>query len=75
MLSLARAFFYAGAQALLATLWAVEDRALPELFARFYRAWNEGADAARALQRAQVEMIRAGYRPFDWAGAVLIGQA
>lgn len=75
MLSLARAFFYAGAQSLLATLWAVEDRALPELFARFYRGWLTGADAARALQRAQIELIHAGYRPFDWAAAILIGEA
>ncbi len=71
---LARAFFYAGARALLATLWAVEDGSIAELAERIYRHWMEGGNAAQALRLAQIEMIQAGYSPYQWAPFVLMGR-
>jgi tetratricopeptide (TPR) repeat protein len=73
-LGLTRAFFFAGAHALLATLWSVEDAAVVELIERFYRHWLDGENAAQALRQAQLEMIGAGYSPYQWAPFVLIGQ-
>ncbi len=73
LLSIAHAFFYAGAQALLATLWLVEDRATVELVERFYRHWAQGENGACALQQAQIEMIHEGHPPYHWAPCILMG--
>ncbi|MBI5031716.1 MAG: CHAT domain-containing protein [Chloroflexi bacterium] len=74
LIGLARAFFYAGAQALIATLWSVEDNATSEMIGRFYRHGAAGKKLAEALRLAQCEMIRAGRPPFEWAAFVLIGR-
>ena len=74
LIGLARAFFYAGAHALLATLWQAEDRSMLELAGRFYRHLTNGKDAANALRDAQIEMIQDGYAAFQWASLVLMGQ-
>jgi len=73
-LSLVRAFFYAGAQALLATQGRVQDQAAQTLTSKFYREWSVGQDAARALQTAQIEMIREGRAAHEWAPFVLFGR-
>ncbi|CAG0941392.1 hypothetical protein ANRL1_00532 [Anaerolineae bacterium] len=75
LLSLAHAFFYAGAHAVLATLWHVEDGVIPELIGRFYRHWLSGKDAVAALRLSQNEMICEGYPPYQWAPFILIGCA
>ncbi len=74
LVSLARTFLYAGADALLGTLWHVEDRSMAELAGQFYRHFTAGENAAAALRQAQVEMIRAGHPPYQWAPLVLIGR-
>jgi CHAT domain-containing protein len=44
----------AGAQAVVASLWAVDDLATALLMRQFYRAWNQGAlPVAKALQQSQ----------------------
>ncbi len=73
-LGLTRAFFFAGAHAVLATLWPVEDAAVVEVIERFYRHWLERENAAQALRLAQLEMIGAGYSPYQWAPFELIGR-
>jgi CHAT domain-containing protein len=72
--TLARAFHYAGAPRVIATLWRVEDRGAAELAIRFYRYYRDGA-AADALARAQRELMGdPRYRsPFYWSGYVLSG--
>ncbi len=74
LIGLARAFFHAGARALVATLWHVEDRATAELTERFYQHLAAGKNAAIALQQTQVEMLRAGMPPYQWAAFVLMGK-
>lgn len=74
LIGLARAFFYAGARALLATLWQVEDTAMVELTGKFYRNLAQGKNAALALREAQIAMIRAGCPAYHWAPFVLIGR-
>ncbi len=73
-LGLARAFFYAGAHALLATLWPVQDETMVELTERFYRHWTGGKDAAESLRQTEVEMIHAGCSPSQWGAFVLLGR-
>jgi CHAT domain-containing protein len=73
---LARAFLYAGARRVVASLWKVEDLATEELMKRFYRAlWKEGLAPAEALQKAQTEMRQTDWaEPPYWAGFVIIGE-
>lgn len=73
IMSLALAFLWAGAQAVVASLWPVEDEATSRLMAAFYRHYAAGVVAAQALQRAQHELRAAGASAYDWAGFVVIG--
>lgn len=74
--SLARAFFYAGARRVVASLWPVDDHASAALMRSFYRGMLErGETPALALASAQRE-LRADPRwraPYYWAGFVLQG--
>jgi CHAT domain-containing protein len=70
---LTRAFIYAGAPSVIASLWSVNDQATAVLMAAFYRHLRAGASKAAALQAAQAE-TRAQYpHPYYWAAFVLTG--
>ncbi|MEM7587645.1 MAG: CHAT domain-containing protein, partial [Acidobacteriota bacterium] len=57
LVGLADAFFAAGANQLVVSLWDVEDRPTAELMVRFYRhLLLEGRSAGEALRRAQLEL-------------------
>jgi CHAT domain-containing protein len=73
LLGLTRAFLYAGARSVLASLWRVSDRITPDLMRRFYRHLARGEPKDEALRAAQVEMIRAGGHPFGWAAFQVFG--
>lgn len=74
--SLARALFHAGARRVLASLWAVDDRAGAALMGHFYEGLlRQGLPPPQALERAQ-RKLRAEPRwaaPYYWAGYVLQG--
>ena len=73
---LARAFLHAGAARVVASLWAVEDRATATLMERFYRSYSGGAAAGTALATAQRALLRdrATTHPFYWAGFQVVGE-
>lgn len=71
---LVRAFLLAGAGAVLATQWPVDDAASAALVGRFYRALGAGVAPARALQLAQAEAAAGGAHPFHWAAFALHGR-
>jgi CHAT domain-containing protein len=73
VMSLARAFFQAGAQTVVGSLWPVEDRDGKELFERFYGHIGEGASVAAALRAAQRDRIADGAPLKAWAGFVALG--
>jgi CHAT domain-containing protein len=76
LLGLTRAFLYAGARSVLASLWRVSDQTTPGLMRRFYRHLARGRPKDEALRAAQVEMIRAGgtgAHPFRWAAFQVFG--
>jgi CHAT domain-containing protein len=60
LIGLTRAFQYAGARSVLASLWAVGDRSAADLMQRFYRHLRAGRGRADALRAAQIETIEAG---------------
>jgi CHAT domain-containing protein len=75
---LARAFFSAGARAVLATHWPVADQETTELMAEFFRRLrDENQDLSEALQGAQRKLRQdpASAHPIFWAPFVLIGDA
>jgi CHAT domain-containing protein len=72
---LTRAFHYAGARSVLASLWSVSDASTADLMSGFYRALRSGAtkDAAlAAAQRAFIRDPRLGH-PYHWAAFQLSG--
>jgi len=76
LVGLARAFMYAGAPRVVASLWQVSDFATAELMKKFYRGvLTEGLRPAAALRAAQLEMSRdpRWKAPYYWAGFVLQG--
>lgn len=55
----ARAFMYAGAPRVVASLWNVDDRSTAELMARFYRGmFKDGLLPSAALRQAQLSLLR-----------------
>ncbi|MBP7865601.1 MAG: CHAT domain-containing protein [Acidobacteria bacterium] len=58
MIGLTRAFQYAGARTVVASLWEVSDDATVELMRGFYRQLRRGRPVDDALREAQVRMIR-----------------
>ncbi len=54
LMGLVRAFMLAGAPAIVATLWRVDERSTRILMEKFYREAAAGASFAQALQRAQL---------------------
>jgi CHAT domain-containing protein len=75
VVGLTRAFHYAGARTVLASLWSVGDDSTAELMTRFYGQLKAGQTKDGALRAAQLEMIRArgSSHPFQWAAFQLIG--
>lgn len=75
VVGMARAFFFAGARALVATLWQVPDETTSRLVKLVYQNLGRGCALARALRLAQLKMGQAGYPAHDWAGFVVMGNA
>jgi CHAT domain-containing protein/tetratricopeptide (TPR) repeat protein len=75
--SLARSFLAAGAPAVLATLWDIDDQAAQRLLVGFHQRLRAGAAPAAALRDAQLDMIRSGKprltNPRTWGAFQLIG--
>jgi len=58
VLGMTRAFFFAGASAVVATLWDVADEPAARLMRSFYAAWRRPVDKAAALRTAQLGLLR-----------------
>jgi CHAT domain-containing protein len=77
VLSLSRAFLAAGIPTVVASLWAVEDRASHRLLTLFYEHLRRGESAASALQQAQIALlvsVEPEFRdPGNWAAFEVLG--
>lgn len=73
---LARAFFYAGARALLVSHWAVYSTAATELTTKTFAtlAASPGIGRSEAFRRAMLDLIAAGKPPAYWAPFVVVGE-
>lgn len=76
VMSLARGFYYAGAQNVITSLWPVDDKSTADLLATFYRQAAKGM-YAEALQQAKVRYLSSASvtyaSPYYWAGFIHIG--
>ncbi|MCL6750391.1 CHAT domain-containing protein, partial [Nostoc sp. CCCryo 231-06] len=68
-------FERAGAKAVMASLWAVEDEATQQLMSQFYQNIKQGMTKGEALQQAKLKLITDRRHPFYWSPFVLIGDA
>lgn len=77
VISLARAFHYAGARSVVNTLWRVNESANCDLLEGFYTFLNKNNDKRTALQQAKLSYLQnadpRGAHPVYWAGFQLLG--
>ena len=74
LIGLVRGFLYAGAPAVLASRWSIDDATAVAFMGKFYGALLEQGGTNQALRRAQVQLIRDGAQPFHWAPFTLVGR-
>lgn len=76
LVGLTRAFQYAGARSVVATLWGVADVSTARFMESFYRHLRAGRTKDEALRAAQMDQIRkktGASHPFHWAAFQLTG--
>ncbi len=77
IISLARAFAYAGAKSILTTLWVVDDAASKELTKEFYLQLKKGKTKDEALHLAKKRHLKVNgnnrKHPFFWAAMIPVG--
>ena len=75
LIGLTRAFQYAGAHSVMASLWSIPDVSTAEFMKRFYGHLKEGRGKDQALQQAQIDFLhlRQFSRPLYWAAFFIDG--
>ncbi|MBD2488449.1 tetratricopeptide repeat protein [Aulosira sp. FACHB-615] len=66
-------FERAGAKAVMAGLWSVDDKATRKLMVDFYANLQQGMTKGEALQKAKLQQIKR--HPYYWSPFVIIGDA
>lgn len=57
VISLARGFFYSGAESVISSLWSIDDRSTSRIVANFYENLSKGDTKAEALHNAKLSYI------------------
>ncbi len=77
IMSLGRAFKYAGCQNIVMSSWTISDQSTARLMQYFYEELNEGIGKADALRQAKLRYLEAADAntadPYFWAAFTLIG--
>lgn len=74
LLGLVRGFLAAGANALVLSLWTVNDAATANLMLEFYHHLINGKSLAQSLRAAQIKFIEQNAHPYFWSSFVLTGK-
>jgi tetratricopeptide (TPR) repeat protein len=75
VMSMGRAFQYAGAKSVLMSLWEVEEKSAVTLAENFFRYRKEGKTKLDSLKSARDDIRKAGYiHPFFWSAFILVGE-
>ncbi len=77
VISLARAFSFAGAKSILSTLWSINDQSTSSLMDHYYKGLKDGLRKEVALQEAKLTYLEQSDHtaadPFYWSSFMLIG--
>jgi len=77
VMSLARAFMYAGCPSIVMTLWVIEDKSGVKIMTEFYRALSKGRAKDAALRKAKIRFIEEANltqaHPFYWSAYICVG--
>ena len=73
VVGIARAFLAAGARSVLASLWAISDKATMEFMKSFYQHLADGQSASVALHQAMKTLRNSNFAVKHWAPFILIG--
>lgn len=73
LIGLVRGFLAAGANALVLTLWAVNDQAAAELMREFYQNLQKNESLATSLRKAQLKLIEQDLHPYLWSPFAVVG--
>jgi len=71
---LQRAFLGAGANAIMMSLWKVDDAATQELMTNFYKNWSISGDKRQAFKKAQLALKQSYKDPYYWGAFLLVGE-
>jgi CHAT domain-containing protein len=71
---LQRAFLVAGAEALIMSLWKVDDAATQQLMTTFYSNWIKTGNKQKAFKQAQLQLMTKYKEPYYWGAFVMMGQ-
>lgn len=71
---LQRAFLVAGAEALIMSLWKVDDAATQQLMTSFYNNWIKLGNKQKAFKQAQLQLMTKYKEPYYWGAFVMVGQ-
>ncbi|MDQ2655790.1 MAG: CHAT domain-containing protein [Bacteroidota bacterium] len=71
---LQRAFVVAGADALIMSLWKVDDAATQQLMKSFYANWIKLRNKQKAFKQAQLQLMLKYKEPYYWGAFVMMGQ-
>lgn len=70
---LQRAFQVAGAEALIMSLWKVDDAATQQLMTNFYTNWIKLGNKQKAFKQAQLQLMTKYKDPYYWGAFVMMG--
>ncbi|MEO9802791.1 MAG: CHAT domain-containing tetratricopeptide repeat protein [Reichenbachiella sp.] len=79
IMSLGRAFTYAGCKSLVLTQWEVPDATTPRIMEHFYQGLKNGLNKDEALRQAKLNHLKLADKlsasPFYWGSFVLLGDS
>jgi len=77
IISLARAFSFAGAKSIVSTLWSVNDHSTVDLMSSFYKNLARSKTKDVALQQAKISYLQkadhSAAHPFFWSAFIAVG--
>ncbi|MEQ9405061.1 MAG: CHAT domain-containing tetratricopeptide repeat protein [Cyclobacteriaceae bacterium] len=77
VMSLGRAFAYAGCPSVVMSHWSVDDKSTAQLMGNFYKHIADGQSKDKALRQAKIDFLNGAEglktHPYFWGGFVVVG--